>query len=84
MFLKHEDLENVRVSSLLSLVANRAWPHRLERRYNGTAMIQVSLGSIKEPLRSIYYYYYCYYFYYWGTRWRYKPEGRGFDSRWSH
>jgi len=19
-----------------------------------------------------------------GTRWRYKPEGRGFDSRWCH
>jgi hypothetical protein len=44
MFLKPEDLENVRVSSLLSLVANTELglvflPHRLARRYNGTAMI---------------------------------------------
>jgi hypothetical protein len=44
MFLKPEDLENVRVSSLLSLVAS-TWlglislPHGPERRHNGTAMI---------------------------------------------
>jgi hypothetical protein len=44
MFLKPEDLENVRVSSLLSLVANTglglvSWPHGPARRHNGTAMI---------------------------------------------
>jgi hypothetical protein len=44
MFLKPEDIENVRVSSLLSLVANTglgliSLPHGLARRHNGTAMI---------------------------------------------
>jgi hypothetical protein len=44
MFLKPEDLENVRVSSLLSLVAKTglglfSQPHRTARRHNGTAMI---------------------------------------------
>jgi hypothetical protein len=44
MFLKPEDLETLKVSSLLSLVAN-TWlglvsqSHRLVRRHNGTAMI---------------------------------------------
>jgi hypothetical protein len=44
MFLKPEDTEKVRVSSLLSLVANTglgliSQSHRLARRLNGTAMI---------------------------------------------
>ena len=44
MFLKPEDLKNVRVSSLLSLVTNTGLglvsePHGPARRYNGTAMI---------------------------------------------
>jgi hypothetical protein len=44
MFLKPEDLEKVRVGSLLSLVANTrlsliAKPHGPARRYNGTVMI---------------------------------------------
>jgi hypothetical protein len=44
MLLKPKDLEKVRVSSLLSLVANTglgliSQPHELARRYNGTAMI---------------------------------------------
>jgi hypothetical protein len=44
MSLKPDDLENVRVSSLLSLVANAglglvSQSHRLVRRHNGTAMI---------------------------------------------
>jgi hypothetical protein len=44
MFLMPEDLENVRVSSLLSLAANTGLglvspPHGLARRHNGTAMI---------------------------------------------
>ena len=43
-FLKPEDLENVRVGSLLSLVANTVLglflsPHKSARRYNGTMMI---------------------------------------------
>ena len=36
-------------------------------------------------------YYYYYYYYYWGhtvaqlvEALRYKPKGRGFDSRWCH
>jgi hypothetical protein len=69
MFLKPEDIEHVRVSSLLSLVANTglglvSQPHRPARRHNGIAMIYVSLGSFKEPLAFIYYYYYYYYYYY--------------------
>jgi hypothetical protein len=44
MFLKPEYFENVRVSSLLSLVANTGLgliskPHKQARRYSGTAMI---------------------------------------------
>jgi hypothetical protein len=44
MFLKPEDLEKVRMGSLLSLVANTGLdlvssPHKLARRNNGTAMI---------------------------------------------
>jgi hypothetical protein len=44
MFLKPEDLEKMRVSSLLSLVANTgldlvSQPHRPARRYNGTVII---------------------------------------------
>jgi hypothetical protein len=43
-FLKPEDLENMRVSSLLSLVATTglglvSYPHGPARRHNGTAMI---------------------------------------------
>jgi hypothetical protein len=65
MFLKPEDLKNVRVSSLLSLVANTglgliSYPHGPARRHNGTVMIYMSLGSLKEPLA----YVYCYYYYY--------------------
>jgi hypothetical protein len=44
MFLKPEDLEKVRVCSLLSLVANTglgliSYPHKLVMRYNGTVLI---------------------------------------------
>jgi hypothetical protein len=44
MFLKPEDLENIRVSSLLSLVVNTglglvSQPQKLVMRYNGTVMI---------------------------------------------
>jgi hypothetical protein len=44
MFLKPEDLEKVRVSSLLSLVVNRglglvSQPHEAARRHSGTVMI---------------------------------------------
>jgi hypothetical protein len=44
VFLKPEDLENVRVSSLLSLVANTglglvSQPHKPARRYHGTILI---------------------------------------------
>ena len=44
MFLKPEDLEKVRVSSLLSLVASTGcglvtYPHKPARRYNGTILI---------------------------------------------
>jgi hypothetical protein len=75
MFLKPEYLENVRVSSLLSLVANTGLglvssPHKPARRHNGTAIIEVSLRSFKEPLAIIYNnnnnnnnYYYYYYLY---------------------
>jgi hypothetical protein len=53
MFLKPEDLENVRVGSLLSLVANKRLclifsRHESARRYN--EIIWVSLGSAIEPL----------------------------------
>jgi hypothetical protein len=58
MLLKPEDLQEVKVSSLLSLVANTGLglvssPHEKAeeaRRYNGTGMIYVSLGIIMEPL----------------------------------
>jgi hypothetical protein len=44
MLLKPEDLEKVRVSSLLSLVANTglglvSQRHKLARRHNGTVMM---------------------------------------------
>ena len=55
MFLKPEDLEKVRMGSLLSLVTNTGLglvfqPHKPARRYNGTILIKVLLGSVMEPL----------------------------------
>jgi hypothetical protein len=53
MLLKPEDLEKVRMSSLLSLVANAGLRLVSElrtppRRYNGTILIWVSLRSVME------------------------------------
>jgi hypothetical protein len=58
MLLKPEDLQEVKVSSLLSVVTNTGLglvssPHEEAeeaRRHNGTGMIYVSLGIIMEPL----------------------------------
>ena len=52
MFLRHEDLEKVRVSSLLSLVANTGLglvlqPHEPARKYNGTGTIWVSESAME-------------------------------------
>jgi hypothetical protein len=55
MFLKPEDLEKVRMGSLLSLVTNTglglvSQPHKPARRYSGTILIKVLLGSVMESL----------------------------------
>ena len=55
MFLRSEGLEKVKVSSLLSLVANTGLGlagqlHKPARRYNGTVIIYVSIGAVMESL----------------------------------
>jgi hypothetical protein len=68
MFLKPEDLENVRVSSLLSLVANTGLGlvSLTSRTGEETQWNNTDLGIVRVRYGTpclIYYYYYYYYYY---------------------
>ena len=50
MFLKPEDLDNIRVSLVANIRHSLLVPSKIVRRYNGTTKIYVALGNIMEPL----------------------------------